>query len=511
MLRKLFNYNFIILLALFLIGLIVHFKSFQMVPYGDDWTFIYDYIAQDYKPAHVNTNYPGLLSFLTPYGPSILTIGLVHQFFGKNYFVFYLIPLVFRILTAFILFLNLQNISFYLKKKNGLTNFFVATLFLTGFTAIESLDWSMNMNVYIGLFIFALGLFYQSKYFINKHKLNLFISLFLFILSIVVAPTRFTPLILIIPLIDLSLLIRGGYSLLRILLIKNIIFAIIIYLFFKIGIFGAGSGQITNTSLIHPFIQTFLFDPQLSFLIFLHWIGITILPIYPPPDISKTALGGLLFLILLIITYYKYRNKWLIVGSIIYFITLILMWLSSTLLKIEVAESRHLIVLFFGVCFLTGIISLCLERLKILFVFLLPILIIGHIYSVELMYSRWISIGRGSDLIIPIQEKIMSHFSVPITEPKIIFLDFDDPSFQQSIEFGLGYRIAVLSGTKGYNLIPTPMSNKEKLMAMLKAEVSNGKIDETINKVYAFKFKNRIFMDVTDAFRKEIKLRLNQP
>lgn len=224
MIKNLFKNKAIVLLIFSLIGLLVHFKSFQMVPYGDDWTFIYDYLAHEQKLQHVNTNYLGLFSFLTPYGPAILTIGAVYQFFGKTYFVYYLIPLIFKILTAFFLFLILESISSVLRRNNFFVNFLVATLFLVGFAGLQSIDWSMNMNIYIGIFIFALGLFYQSKYYLDKRNLYLFISPFLFLLSIVVAPTRFTPLILIVPLMDIVLLAWGGYSLFRILLIKNIFF-----------------------------------------------------------------------------------------------------------------------------------------------------------------------------------------------------------------------------------------------------------------------------------------------
>lgn len=505
MIKKLTKNKVVFLLFFLFIGLLVHFRSFQMVPYGDDWTFIYDYLAHEKKLQHVNTDYPGLLSFLTPYGPAILIIGLVYQIFGKNYFIYYLIPLIFKVLSTFILFLILQNISLYVKRKNQLVNFFIASLFLMGFTAIQSIDWSMNMNIHVGLFIFALGLFYQSKYYLDKQNLNLFISSFLFTISIVIAPTRFTPLILIAPLLDIVLLVWSRYSLFRILLIKNILFAIFIYLLLQIGIFGEGPGQITNTSLINPFIKTFLIDPQLFFLIFMHWIGITFLPIYPSSDIIKTAIGGSLFLILLVITYYKSKNIWLIIGSIMYFIPLLLMWLSSTALRIEDADSRHLLLPFFLICFLMGVIYISIEKFKKIFVFLFLILIVGHIHLVERTYSHWLSTGRNSDFILPVQEKMMSHFSASISEPKFIFLDFDDRAFQQSVEFGISYRIAVLSGTRGLNLLPTPYSNKDRLIEKIENEISlNRTKEEVINNIYAFQLRKGIFKDITDILRNEL-------
>ncbi|MDO8638247.1 MAG: hypothetical protein Q7R43_01635 [Candidatus Daviesbacteria bacterium] len=503
MIKKLSNNNLLILLILLLIGLTVHFKSFQMVPYGDDWTFIYDYISHNHKPAHVNTNYPGLFSFLTPYGPSVLTIGLVHQFFGNAYYIYYLIPLMLKILISFFLFLILQNISLGLKKNNSLTNFSSAVLFLVGFTGIQAIDWSMNMNVYIALFIFTLGLFFQSKYYLDKRNLYLFTSTFLFLLSIVVAPTRFTPFVLIIPLIDIVLFAKGGYSLFRILLIKNIFFTIAIYLFFKIGIFGQESGQITNISLIYPFIQVFLTNPIWVSQLFMHWIGITIFPIYPAADIHLTALSGALFIMLLIVAFYKSLEKWLVVGLILYFIPLFLMFLSSRL-HVEDSVGRHLLIPFFSLCFLIGVILMLKIKLINILKFSVLILILMHIYFVNKVYSNWISIGRGSDFIIPVQEQIMSHFPSPINSPKIIYLDFDDGAIQQSIVFGLAYRVAVLSETKSMTFFPKLIDNKTNLIDLIKKN-DNKDEESIIEGISAFQYKNKVFTDITSVLQEELR------
>lgn len=504
--KNLFKNKAIVLLIFSLIGLLVHFRSFQMVPYGDDWTFIYDYLAHEQKLQHVNTNYPGLLSFLTPYGPAILTIGAVYQFFGKTYSVYYLIPLIFKILTAFFLFLTLESISSALRRNNFFVNFLVATLFLVGFAGLQSIDWSMNMNIYIGIFIFALGLFYQSKYYLDKRNLNLFISSFLFLLSIVVAPTRFTPLILIVPLMDIVLFAWRGHSLLRILLIKNIIFAIVVYLFLQIGIFGEGPGQITNTTLISPFVNLFLKDPWGQISIFLHWIGITILPSYPASGIFKTSSIGVLFLIFLTWLLYKSRNKWLIIGAILYLIPLFLMFLSSRS-RIEDSAIRHLLIPFFGLCLLMGVEVILISKsfqnvLRVFFIFL----VLLNIYWVNKVYSSWIAAGRGGDFIIPVQDKIMSYFPSPITESKFIFLDFDDGAYQQSVVFGLSYRVGVLSGTKGLDLLPIAYDKRSTLIEAIRNKINKGREKEDlINNVYAFQLRKGIFRDITSEFQMELK------
>lgn len=502
MIKNLFKKKVIVLLTFSLIGLLVHFKSFQMVPYGDDWTFIFDYLAYEHKPSHVNINYPGMFSYLTPYGPAILTIGIVYQIFGRTYYIYYLIPLIFKILVAFLLFLILQELSISINKKNIATNLFVSILFLVGATGIQSIDWSMNMNVFIALLIFTLGLFFQIKYFNNQDNHFLIISFILFLATMLFAPTRFTPLMVILPLVDL-IFIKTGYKQLKVPIIKNVIFAICIYFFFQIGIFGQ-PGVMNNISLIGPFILNFLENPILTLQIFFHWIGITIFPVFPASDITLTSFIGVVFLSTLIIILYTSRNKWLVTATLLYLIPLILMWYSSRV-KIEDSAVRHLVVPFFGLCFLLGII--CLLKSKSNFLRLLLIfLILIHIYFLEKIYTHWLSIGRGKDFILPVQEKIMSHFSTPLSEPKLIFLDFDDGAFQQSIEFGLGYRIAVLSGTKNINPLPRSFSNKPTLIKAIQEEIKKGKSKEdVINSTTAFELKNRVFSDTTATLREELR------
>lgn len=502
---RFFKSKFLILLSLFLIGFIVHFKSFQMVPYGDDWTFIYDHIVHDNKDLHINNNYPGIFRYLTPYGPAILSIGVVYQLFGNTYFIYYLIPLILKVLTAFILFLTLQNISQTLKQNNRFTNLLSGLLFLVGFTGIQAIDWAMNMNVYLAILIFALGIFFQSKYIFDKKKINLIASFFLLISSIVIAPTRFTPLIVILPLIDLVLAIKENRRIITFLVLKNIILAILVFFFFQIGIFG-NPGQINNASLIGPFVKTFLLDPVLAFGLFMNWIGITIVPIYPASQFQLPAIIGVLFTGLLIWLFYKTQRKWFVIGLILYFIPLFLMWLSSSLLTIEDSSSRHLLVPFLGLSLLIGIIFMIKSRTTVILKFLLIFLILIHIYQIDKIYSTWISWGRGSDFVIPVQEKILAYFTSPITEKKFIFLDFDDGHLLQSIVFGISYRIAVFSGTKGLDLLPHPFSSRLALIEEVEKQISSGKEKmEVINNIYTFQLKNKIFEDVTQSFREELK------
>lgn len=510
--------NFIVLLVFVVIGFLVHVQSLQMVLYGDDWRFIYNFFTHEEISSNFSP-FPGLLSYLAPYGPSALTIGFLYQVFGSESYIYYLVPIIFKILTAFVIFLILRNISNELKRNDTVISeafnnevvisFLSATLFLVGTTGIQAIDWAFHINVYISMFIFALGLFFQVRFSNHGGKLNLLLGLFLSLSSIIVAPFRFLSVILIIPFIDLIFLLRNKQKqLFLVVLLKNIIFAIFAFIFFWIGLFGHNPQDLYSPFPIRDSIKVMIEQPLLSAKTFLHWIGVTIVPAYPAGS-ANSFIIGVIFGILLLVIFYKYRSKYIILGSVLYFIPLFLMWMITPLRNIDSGD-KYLPLSFLGLCFLIGVLTLSTDKFKKLFTAVILGIVLLQAFTTIRIYAYWISIGRGVDFAIPAQEIIMSHFPTSITEPKIIYLDFEDPSFQQSIEFGIGYRIAVLSDTKGLNNLPTPMSNKENLMKLLKGKVKNEKMDQIVNNVYAFQFKNKIFTDVTDSFREEIKLRLNQ-
>ncbi len=500
--------KFTVLLLFVVIGFLVHIQSLKMVPYGDDWRFIYNYFTHE----EVSSNFsyfPGILAYLAPYGPSALTIGFLYQEFRNSYYIYYLVPIIFKILTAFVIFLVLKNVSKEFKKNDTFVSFFSAALFLVGPIGIQAIDWAFHINVYIALFIFALGLFFQIRFYRQGGKLNLLLGLFLSLFSILSAPFRLLCVVLLTPFIDLTLLIRTkGKDLFLVVLLKNIIFAIFIFMFFWVGLFGHGPRDIYSPFPISGSIQQIIVEPLLSAKTFLHWIGVTIIPAYPAGSANSFIIGTI-FLIFTIVVFLKSRDKYIIAGTILYFIPLFLMWMITPLRNTDSGD-KYLPLAFLGLSFLTGILLLHMSSRKKLFQAMILGLVLIQAFSTIKIYKYWLSTGRGSDFVIPVQEKIMGHFPGPITEPKIIYLDFDDSSFQQSIEFGIGYRIAVLSDTKGLSNFPVPMSNKEKLISLLKTKVKNETTDRIINNVYAFKFKNKVFTDVTDSFREEIKLRLSQ-
>lgn len=495
--------NLFILFVLSLTGILVHFKSFQMVPYGDDWKFIYNFFTHE----EIGSNFsflPGIFSYLAPYGPSILTIGFLYKIFGEMYFIYYLFPLIFKILTAFFLFIILQHISGILKKSNYFINFLSAVLFLVSATGLQAIDWSMNMNVYIGLSFFVLSLFFQIKFYNFSGKLNLVIGLILSLFSIIIIPIRLSSLIFIVPLIDLIMVIKNKDKTTRTAVIfKNIIFGVFIFVFWLIGVFGIGAASIYSPypHPIEKFIYTVSSEPFDSLKVFLHWVGVMILPIYLISNTIWTKLLGAIFLTFLLVIFYKSRSKYIIIGCLVFFIPFVLMWMITPLRIIDSVD-RYLPPAFLGLCFLIGLLSMFTGKLKNIFKIVIILIILMQVYSVSRIYSYWLAIGRGYNFINEVQKQIMNNFPTPIKSSRIVYLDFDDGNVQQSVVFGLGYRIAVLSGTKKISLFPKLIVDKPTLIKTIKEEMTRGiSKEKVINSVATFQYKNKQFSDVTFAMQ----------
>ncbi len=500
-----FKNNLTILLSLVLIGFLVHFKSLQMVPYGDDWRLIYNYFTHEEVVANFSP-FPGLFAYMAPYGPSALVIGVLYQVFGHNYYIYYLVPLIFKILTAFVIFLTLKKISALVERSDYSVGFLAATLFLVGTTGIQAIDWAFHINVFIALFIFASSLYFQISFYQSGGKRNLVLGLLLSLLAILTAPFRLSPLILLVPLFDLIMLYKiSDKGLFTVVLLKNIVYAIVIFTFFIIGLFGHEPEDIysPSSSPLLKLIQEVSSDPMLSIRSFLHWVGLTIVPAYPAGN-PNSFIFGTLFLIAVLAIFLMKRNKFIILFSALFFIPLFSMWTITTLKNTDSGD-KYLSFSFLGLCYLIGVLSINADKVKKALTAIILSLVLIQAYSTIRIYSYWISIGRGSDFIIPVQEKIMSHFPSPITEYKIIYLDFDNAAVQQSVEFGIGYRVAVLSKTKGLDYFPVQVSKEENLIKLIQEKGKNGEYEKIIGNVYSFRYKNTEFFDITDTTQEKLR------
>lgn len=510
------NLNLIVLIALVLIGLLANYPSLSMAVYGDDWQGVYYYLSRSSNAVHYGF-LPGVLAILVPYGTSVFTMGILYQFFGLNQIPYHLVSLMLRIFASYALFLTCQAM---INKTNNLQPrrsfiicFLVSLVFLVGLPGIEVTDWLYNMNVYLATGLYLLGIRSQVKFLFSGSQRYEVISVVLSILAIIAAPIRFQAMLILIPLIDTVVLLKHeARATVKQVVMKNSIFVLIVFSLLVVGLFGK-SRAIDDRLFGGEFLNAVINNPQESLRAFLQWNGAVILPdyIFSNQDIQ---IAGFLFLLLLVIANkikIKEGKVMVHVVSIIYFSFIAAMWFFFPF-QVVGTNHRYLLVIFSAWCLSVGVITSTVFRRQKLFqnlvVVLLIVLILLQYYSLRATYKNWLLNGRDQKFIQAVHSQIISSVTLPLTKNDVIYLDFDDMSKDQSVVFGLGYKILVLSNTLNEDYFPNIYDNNIKDSKSLIVKSLNDKIskglskEDLIGRIFAFQFKDEIFKNTTSEFRK---------
>ncbi len=500
------NSRLFIFILLLIIGLFVHYPSFYLSLYGDDWLTIYLYFVPDGDPARFGS-LPGLLSFLTPYGPSILLIGKLYEIFSTNYYFYFIVSFILKLFASWVLFLSVQQIT-----KSKIISFLVSLLFLVGFTGIQTTDWVFYMNVYLAAALFFLSVYFQFKFFETYKKKDLIYQLLFSITAIIAAPVRLFPLILTIPLTEIVLYFNRKKEISRVAA-KLAIFFIIIILLWIIGVFG-GVGRIYSPDAwsIKEFFEFIVKNPLYSLNSFLYWIGIVTFPDYPNVQLFKPELTGFLFLTFFtlgLVLSRKDREKFtlIMISGLTFLIFLISMWFYSKL-RLSSSSDRYLLLPFAGFCILTGILSArFFNYFKIGVIFFLVMLIGINFLATKSIYSYWLDQGRSSDYISAVDAQLKKDFPKPLKSLTIIYIEPDDAGVEQSTVFGMAFKIAVFSKTWNDNLIPHVVDEKKVLIKKIDEQIAKGAVKEdVISNVYGYKIHNKKFTSITPQIRAELLL-----
>lgn len=502
MIKLIKSNNLVILIFLIALGFLIHYPSFNLALYGDDWLFIYRYFTH-YSPFFfINTMLPGIFTYLAAYGPSIFLIGKEYQIFGQNFFFYYLLSLIFKIFASFALFLVCKKIT-----KTVLLSFLVAVLFLGGFTGIQTTDWVFYSNVYLAVGLLFMGLLFQISFFEDKKEKNLLLHFIFSFLAIIAAPVRLYPLVFIVPVTDFILLCKEGFKGKKIILNKIAFFGFIITIFWLIGVFGGTWGKIYSPGdwAIKDFINFIVDQPYFAIKSFFYWIGTIFIPDSLVSNQGEVALIGFGIVIICFLSAFKGKEKsWVILLSITFLIFLSTMWFFAPSRLIGSAD-RYLLPTFASGCFLIGILVKSLSntsiRLKYFGYLILVILIIIHISATRNIYSQWLLNGRDSKFISMIDSIILTDFKNPqkIIQPSKIYLDFDDGKVMQSVQFGLTFKIMVLSKVYDLKYLPDVFNDKQVLINQVAKERK-----EFNNSIFGYQYKNNIFKNITVELRREL-------
>ncbi len=498
-----------IFIVLILVGLIVHYPSFKLSLYGDDWLTIYLFFTH-IDPAARFGPLPGILTYLTPYGPSILLIGTLFKIFHTKYIWYYITALILRMGAAFCLFLTCQKIT-----NAKFVSFLTSVLFLVGFTGLQTTDWVFYMTVYLATGFFLLGIFYKIKFFQSRQKKNLYRSLFFELVAIIVASVRLYPVIFLSPLIDALFFFQIGQSkkfFLKLLMVKNVIFVIAISLFWYIGVFGTPRRIYSPDWSIGNFLALITSRPIEALKSFFYWIGAALVPSSQVKSVQSEQIIGMLILLLLLSYIIKSlrmadrKNRvLLLMGSLLFFVPLVTIWWYAPLRFIG-SEDRYLLFPFAMLCLFMGVlIASTAHYLRISAVMLLIFLIVTHSLEVRAMYSRWLDQGRSADYIATVDVQLRKDFPNPLKNKTIIYIEPDDAGVEQSTVFGIAFKIAVFSGTWEDNLVPNVVDEKKVLIKKYEENIAKGISKEgVISNVYGYKIKNKTFTSITPEIRAEL-------
>lgn len=509
--------NLVVLTALILIGLLAHYLSLSLAVYGDDWQGIYFYLAQKSNAVHYGF-LPGFLAILVPYGFSVFMMGILYHIFGLNSTPYYLISLMFRIFASYALFLTCKTIVN--DKNNSLLSYssiislLASTLFLVGLSGIEVTDWLFNMNVYLAVGFYLLGIRSQIQFLLSGSNKDAVKSITLSTLAMITAPIRFQAMVILIPLIDIVFLkSKKARATLKQMTLKNFIFIFIVFSLLTAGLFGR-SHDVFNR-LRGEFLNTIISHPQESLSAFLQWNGAVILPDYIFGSKQIQTAGFIFLLLLLAVNILKIKEgKAKIQAVSIILLSFVgVMWFFFPLHMIG-SNHRYLLVIFSAWCLLVGVMAAIVSRthrfLRNVVIVLLLILIFLQYYSLRATYKHWMSNGRGQKFTQAVHGQIIGSIPLPLTKNDIIYLDFDDMAKDQSVVFGLGYKILVLSNTLDENYFPNIYDNnikdsKSLIIKRLKDKESQGLSEEDlIERVFAFELREGIFKNTTYDFRKEL-------
>lgn len=235
MIRK----HFWSILLLLIIGVFAFRLSLGLSLFGDDWLVLYIF---KYQVQHGNfASFPiDLVSYLSPYGPTYLLMGIIDKFFGLNPLPYFVISLITRSVAT----IALYALVFHLTKKR-FSAFMASAFWAISEIGIESTNWVFNMNSYIGLGLFLTTMIFVLKYHETSKKHFFIISIPFFLLSVIAVPVRMHGAFIVLFLTEVFYLFSKwkGFSSLKDFVLANLIWFISFLILSRWGVFGSSTGN----------------------------------------------------------------------------------------------------------------------------------------------------------------------------------------------------------------------------------------------------------------------------
>lgn len=513
--------NLRILFILIVIGLLTHFQTLKFGLFGDDWQAIYWYLSQETVGGYFN-NLPGLLKYLTQYGGQLLLTGIAYDLFGSNYSYYYITSLLFKITASFSLYLLIKKLTVVEPEHNiAFIPLISAILFLAGITGIQTTDFVVQMGVFLAAALSFLSIYLLYQSIELKSMQNGLISLILGTLAIVIAPIRLFPFILIFPASILFIYqIYGSRKNLWLIFILFLTWIFIVSSLWYIGVFSApGQISLSYISALKQFVSVLTSNPLILVLTFFQWLGVVIIPDQFIANKNLQTTIGSLFVFLSISAFFLLRKERegffkLTISAIplIFFLMLMFIYSSGRMMS---SEDRYLVMIFYGFClfFAVAIIissrskSKLLKQISTFLVIFLVSLIFIHVTQLQVLYGSWLNNGRGSAFIRNTEKIFTNSFPTQLNDNKIIYLDFDNTKTLYFIQYGLDFKLLVLTNTFQQKYFPAVIIDRMQIIERMQ-KISPSEHQNIISNIHSYSLKNGLFWDSTDNFRKDLQIEL---
>ncbi len=281
---------------------------------------------------------------------TVLSFALENKFFRLNPFVTHLINLILHLLNVILVFLLI-----YLFTNNLLICTIVSLLFGIHPLHVESVAWATERKDMLYSFFFLSSLILYDFYRENKRKICYFLSILLFILSLLSKPMAVTfPLVLILIdyYYDQQFKIKQIYS-----KIAYFIPAILIAI---INIHFQGSGSLPLISYLK---HIFVFFYNVVFYLYKLILPINLSAFYPYPEEFEKSLPAVFIIsplivaviVYLIIRTIRYTHK-ILFGALFFIITLFPVSQLIPLVAPAIAADRYTYIPSIGLFFIFGLL-----------------------------------------------------------------------------------------------------------------------------------------------------------
>lgn len=503
------------IILLVIIGLTAHYPSFNLSLYGDDWIDIFQFFTR-FDPGQFSP-LPGFLAYFNPYGFAIFLIGNLFKIFSTYYRPYFIISFVFRFAASIGLYLVCLELGRLVSIKQtraiALLSLLSAVLFLVGYTGIQTTDWAHYMNIYLATALFLFSLVFQLRFYQNFSLKQMYLSLIFIVSSLVVGSLRLYPILVLMPLTDLSLYLlkkklRNSFR----IIYKLVIFLVSAIIFWGIGLFGSPFSFYSYGGwTAFKFLDAVATNLILALKSLLYLIGTLLIPnrLNIKPEIN--LLIGVMFILVFIITLIKSfksikDNIWSMIFGTWFFTFLFTIWYFGPT-SLMSSEHRYLLVIFtFFVLWLYILALSFLESFKSSKSIMLAVaclLIIVHAVSSRQFYIHQLDKGRDFKFAKKIEETIIFDLPVKPTSAPFVYFDIDDGEVKQSLLFGLAIKTSSLKQLWDTKYFFNQYDDLEVLKKDLQKRIGKGASKESVfDLIYAFQVRNKQIKNTTDDVKK---------